>query len=50
MTDNNVIEKKFKNYKKTQQARRQRLIKIVAILAAFLTISSVVASILAYLF
>ena len=45
-----IIKKSFKNYKKTPQARKKRPIQILAIMGSLLMLSSVVGSLMYYLF
>ncbi len=49
MEEEKVVEKKFKNYKKTPQARKKRLIRILAIIGSVLMLSSLIGSLLYYL-
>lgn len=50
MEEEKVIKKNFKNYKKTPQARKKRLIRILAIIGSFLMLSSLIGSLLIYLY
>lgn len=49
MKEEKVVIKDFKNYKKTPQARRKRLIRILAVLGSLLMLSGLVGSLLSYL-
>lgn len=45
---NNVVNIDFKNRKKTRENRRKRIISVMAIIGAFLTISGLIFSIVCY--
>lgn len=49
MKEEKVIVKDFKNYKKTPQARRKRLIRILAIAGSLLMLSGLIGSLISYL-
>ncbi len=49
MEEEKIIRKSFKNYKKTPQARRKRLIRILAIIGSLLMISGLIGSLIYYL-
>lgn len=49
MQKNVVINHEFKNYKKTEAAKRKRRTRILAILGCILMLSGVVGSLVSYL-
>ena len=49
MSEKNVVNHDFKNYKKSSFARRRRRVRVVAILCAILMIIGIIGSIFYYI-